>query len=225
MKNTLTVLLVLLTALLSACGPARMTAEQIAGTSVVMAQTIVAETAAAQPSATNTAAPPSATPESTATDTFTESPTPQPSETPTPTPTFDYRNPNQLFNYYIVPDENGEIGCSTNVAKVGIGVLPSGDPETDIRATLLSLFGPKDRIIFGLYNPLYGSNLTITGIEFKSGEWHVYTTGSLPRGEQSCTWDQMRVVINATIRNIPGDFSVEVNYNNHAMNDYLTSDR
>jgi hypothetical protein len=225
MKKFSLVCLLISISTLAACGPARLSDAEIAGTSAVIAAEWVAETAAAQPTATFTGVPPSETPAPSDTAVPSDTFTPIPTDTPSPTATFDYRSPNQLFNYYIVPEDDGTVGCSTNVAKVGIGQLPTGDPETDILAVVGALFAPKNRFVFGLYNPMYGSNVQVTGIEIVDGEYRVYTEGTLVRGEQGCTWDQLRTVINATIKNIPGGWQVEVRYKNHAINDYLTSDR
>lgn len=222
-----------LLSLLAACGPAPINPADLESTVQAVAETIVAETSAALPTTTLPPTPTATATTPAATATPSNTPTPPPSDTPTatqtltPSPTFDYKDPNQLFNYYVVPNADGVVECGANLAKIGIGILPTGDPVTDIRLTLQTLFAPKAQWVYGLYNPMYGSNISITDIQWNDElkEYWVYTTGSLIRGEQSCQWDFLRNQINYTIKNIPGVEGVEVRFNKHAINDVLTSDR
>lgn len=207
--------------LLSACSTGK--DEQSAFASAVA----IAATSLVQ---TEEARPPSNTP--TITPSQTSSPTPIPSQTasatasPSPAPTLGASN--IYLNVYVLPsNSDGPIGCGENLVALSTGVLPTGDPVSDVRVALERLFSLRVQYQYNTYNPLYSSSLIITSVQFEDefGEIVVRTTGNLNRGEKGCDWDRIRLMVRATTRAASGGESVEVRFNQHAFNDYVSSDR
>lgn len=205
--------------LLAACGPSLSPADQQA-TAQALAGTIIAQTQTAAPSNTATiTASPTQIPTNTAT------PTASPTPTTTATATLGYV-PGAMNVYLIAADANGPIGCGEQLVPLNIGILPSGDPVTDVRTVLQSLFGIRRQYLIGLYNPLYLSSLNIDRVELNSdaGEINVQLSGSLVRGEDHCTWDQIRRMGLATTSAVGGEFDVVMRYNQHLFEDYVSGD-
>jgi hypothetical protein len=178
-----------------------------------------------EPTATATESPtplPTETPTHTATATETSTPTETPTETPTAGPL-----EGALYYFFTAANADGPIGCGEELVSFSTGIVGSGDAITDVRIALERLFGAGVQYQFGAYNPLYGSSLIITSVQYEEefDEIVVRTTGNLNRGEKGCDWDRIRLVVRATVRGASGGESVEVRFNHHAFNDYVSSDR
>jgi hypothetical protein len=182
------------------------------------------------PEATATVVLPSATitesPTATSTETATATKTATPSETPTETPT-DGPLAGALYYFFTAADTDGPVGCGEDLVSFSTGIVGTGDAATDVRIALERLFNAGVKYQFGAYNPLYGSSLIITSVQYEEefDEIVVRTTGNLNRGEKGCDWDRIRLVVRATVRGASGGESVEVRFNHHAFNDYVSSDR
>lgn len=206
--------------LLSACNSAK--DEQSAfASAVAIAATSLVQTEEARPSNTSTITP-----------SQTSSPTPIPSQTasatPSPTSAPTLGASNIYLNVYVLPsNSDGPVGCGENLVALSTGVLPTGDLVTDVRVALERLFSLRVQYQYNTYNPLYSSSLIITSVQFEDefGEIVVRTTGNLNRGEKGCDWDRIRLMVRATTRAASGGQSVEVRFNQHAFNDYVSSDR
>ena len=178
-----------------------------------------------EPSATLTESP-TATASETATATETSTATETPSETPSETPT-DGPLEGALYYFFTAANADGPIGCGEDLVSFSTGVVGTGDAATDVGIALGRLFNAGVQYQFGAYNPLYGSSLIITSIQYEEefDEIVVRTTGNLNRGEKGCDWDRIRLVVRATVRGASGGESVEVRFNHHAFNDVVSSDR
>jgi hypothetical protein len=170
---------------------------------------------------------PSDTPTQTATATPfpTETPTVTPTNTSTPVPTLG--SSDIYLNIYFIPSNaDGPIGCGEELVALSTGILPTGDAITDVRVALEKLFSVRVQYQYGTYNPLYSSSLIITSVQFEDefDEIVARTTGNLNRGEKGCDWGRIRLMVRATTKAASGGQSVEVRFNQHAFNDYVSSD-
>jgi hypothetical protein len=132
-----------------------------------------------------------------------------------------------MLMYFIPLNDEGEPdGCGSQLVGVNTGLLPTGDAAVDAPAALARLFGVRQQYLIGLYNPLYGSNISIdsAGYEAAYGEVVIHTSGNISRGEDKCDWDRIRAMVKATLRNASPDQSVEVRFNGHAFNDIVSGD-
>lgn len=132
-----------------------------------------------------------------------------------------------MYYYFVAADADGPIGCGEELIPFSTGILPTGDVSTDVRTVLERLFAAKVQYQYGAYNPLYISNLIIESSQYEEAfdEIVVRTTGNLNKGEKGCEWDRIRLVVRATVRAAANGESVEVRFNQHAFNDYVSSDR
>ncbi len=215
---------------LGACnsGGSALSPEDARATAVLLAQTMVVGTSGAASTATALARPSDTPLPPTNTATLTPTITLSPTATETATATsFAGHSPNELRNYYLIADDGGPVGCGDTLAYVYIGILPSGDIETDVRVTLEALFRPKGQYPFGLYNPLWASNITIQSVTYNpaTGTALVDSTGDVGRGDPGCEWDRIRVQVNTTASHIPGPGDVEIKLNGRPFNDWVSSDR
>ena len=210
--------------LLTGCSGASLD-ELALATAQSLAGTYIAKTQMAEPTETSTPTP-SGTPTPTYTATLTYTPTSSPTATPRPT----LGSSSIYLNYYLIPaTADGPTGCGEETVAFSTGVLPSGDPSTDVRAALERLFNLGIQYQYGAYNPLYESQLIITSVQYEDefGEIVARTTGNLVRGEKGCQWDMIRNIVRDTVNNAAkgSSFSVNVSFNGHAFNDLVSSDR
>ncbi len=185
---------------------------------------LATETLQASPSNTASSTP-SQTASPSATPSFTPTPSPTETETTTSVPTLG--SSNIYLNIYVLPaNADGPVGCGEDLIALSTGILPSGDAITDVRVALERLFSLRVQYQYGTYNPLYSSSLIITSVQFEDefDEIVVRTTGNLNRGEKGCDWDRIRLMVKATTKKASGGQSVEVRFNSHAFNDYVSGD-
>lgn len=161
-----------------------------------------------------TAVPPSLTPtETLVPPTFTATPSPsplptdtvEPSATPTntplpPTPSGE----NAIYIYLVQLGTGGSTGCGDSLVKVNTGRPRSGDVAADIATALRSLL-VKSPTIAGLYNPVYLSNMSVTGVDYKisSKSVTVNLSGTYVRSGDRCDDGRVRDQIWTTIRQFP----------------------
>ena len=230
MQVRIFIAVVILALLLSACGgEPTLAPEEMAGTALVLGETIVAGTSTAVALlATDTPIPPTATftPTVTQTPTFTLSPTITETPTISPVPGTDTPVPGtmEIYFVYLNPTEDDE--CGYSLVPVSIGVLPSGDPQADVATVLGRLFSTGVKYVGGLYNPLYASTVQVDSVSYDSAnqEILVQASGPLIRVED-CDWTYIRGQVNTTVNRIPGVSQVEIKLNGHAFNDLVSTDK
>ncbi len=101
-------------------------------------------------------------------------------DTTTPSPTPGNLAPVDLIVYLAAPDSGGPTGCGSTLIPVTRGTLPAMTVEQQITRALQELFSIKEQFVgqSGLYNALYQSNLSVTGVTVDtSGQATVQLSG------------------------------------------------
>lgn len=188
-----------------------------------------------------TQAPPTRLPSSpAATATLTPSMTPSPTRTPTPTqtltlthtasPTYTSVPESELKSgivvYLIFTGEGAEGSCMGYTVPVPTGIYPSGDVKKDVAVALNYLFSIGVQYSGNLYNPLFRSRLTVSGVDFKksSNDITVYLTGSFSKPKTDCDKRLYRAQVWDTIRQFPEVKRAHVWVGNLKLGDLLAVD-
>jgi hypothetical protein len=202
-----------------------LSSEDQKSSAVAIAATMIYQTSeAAAP--TTTSPPVTLLPTETKTQmpTLTLSPTITLTQTETSIPPTTTPIPGTLEVFYVYFNKTEEDPCGHYLIPASIGVLPSGDPQTDVATVLGRLFNTKVMYVSGLYNPLYASTLQITNVSYDitNNEILVQTSGSLVKMEV-CDATYIKSQVNTTLRNIPGVQRVEIKVNGTPLNDLISS--
>lgn len=201
-------------------------------------------TATTQPTATPL--PPTDTPEPTATATSTatftptsaptetaapsDTPSPTPTETPTPAPVSSGGGvaavEDPILMYFVSLGDSGPIACGDYIIGVSTGVSRSNDVERDITIALEKLFSYNQKMEFGLYNPLYLSNLRLDKVDFQSGGGlvNVYLRGKYVRPEDKCDNLRVKAQVWTTIRQFRAVKATNIYLNRVPFGDLVSND-
>ncbi len=222
--------------LLAGCAPAVNT------TPIALSPTNPPATATTPP--TETPLPPTDTPEPTATltatatytplptetDLPTDTPSPTPSETPTPAPVSGGGGvaavEDPILMYFISLSDTGPVACGDYVIGVSTGVSRSNDPERDITIALEKLFSYSEEYEFGLYNPLFRSNIRLDKVDFQTGGGlvNVYLRGKYIRPEDKCDNLRVKVQVWTTIRQLRAVKTTNIYLNRVPFGDLVSND-
>jgi hypothetical protein len=129
-----------------------------------------------------------------------------------------------VYFYLVQTNTGGPIACGASLIKVNTGLARTGDNATDIAAALRRLL-VKAKYMVGLYNPVYLSNMSVTGVNFNpdTGLATVDLAGSYVRSGDSCDDGQVHDQIWTTIRQFPGVKGVLVRLNGNLLGDILST--
>lgn len=194
--------------------------------------------------------PPTATEEPTATATLVPTNTPSPSSTPSSTPTetntptetatetlvpptmdpnaqVSYASGGDVFTYLIALNTGGPIGCGDSAIAISAGSPSGNDIEANVRKGLEKLFSIKDKFIYGLYNPLYSSNIRVESVNYESGSGSIdiFLRGTYNPSGDDCDNRRVREQVWLTVRQFRGITSTTIFLNRVPFGDRLSNDR
>lgn len=212
------ILSILSVVLLTGCSMFGISEEEKYATAVVIAQTAIAETAAAIPTDTPL---PTATATATETPTITPTATDIYTATPTIAPTVDISN--SLAYFFLDIDEEDKSGCTYEARAFYIGINRTDDPVADITIALNQLFSFHSTSVYGLSNPLGESSLDAGTVTMTSNNSvNVNIRGNLVRPPKGCTWTQMLTQIQTTARYAAKGYTVSFQYEGKPLKDFLS---
>jgi hypothetical protein len=214
--------IILVLIILTACTgtPQGLSQESIQETAAVMAQTIIAETAAALPTDTAIPATATITPTETLLPTATETLIPTLPPPPTVTPTVDLT---QLLRFYVLrEDGDGPVGCGDTPIALYSGYYKSDDVLTDIRLAMTALLANKSLYIGSFLNPISKSSLQVGDVRWVDSNIYVELVGNLVRGDERCVWNQLLTQLQYTARGAAQGNTINVRINGGPVKDYLS---
>lgn len=193
------------------------------------------------PVPTDTPIPP--TPTATATATLTASPTstssPSPTNTMTHTPTNTPTSPpssggtgggsveDPIRIYFVQPPVGGAEDCGAVAIGVGIGKSRSNDISKDAEIALAELFNHKSEYVFGLYNPLFRSNIKVSDVDFNrsSGLITVNLRGTYKKPQDDCDNLRVKAQVWSTAKQFRGVKVTNIYLNGIPFGDRVSNDK
>jgi hypothetical protein len=128
--------------------------------------------------------------------------------------------------YFISLGDGGPVACGDYLIGVSTGVSRSKDPERDITIALEKLFSYSQKYEFGLYNPLYLSNIRLDKVDFRSGGGlvNVYLRGKYVRPEDKCDNLRVKAQVWTTIRQFRAVKATNIYLNRVPFGDLVSND-
>ncbi len=158
---------------------------------------------------TETPLPPSPTPiPPTATFTFTPPPTlePKPTDTvipPSPSPT---ASGTEAIYFYVLQleNQNTKICGGEKPVAINTGIYRTNDPEQDVTVALQRLFSYKMEYFGTLYNPIFRSSFSVSGVSRDSaGTLNVELGGEFVKSDNKCDGARVRLQVVTTCKQFP----------------------
>lgn len=189
-------------------------------------ETPVPPSATPEPTATATPEPPTATPQPTETTVPTETPTETPTAAAAPAGGGVAAVEDPILMYFISENDNGPVACGDFIIGVSTGVSRSKDTGADIQLALERLFAQPGEYAFGLYNPLFRSNIRVDEVEFTSsnGLAQVYLRGKYVRPQDKCDNLRVKAQVWTTVRQFRGVKMTNIYLNRVPFGDLVSND-
>lgn len=193
------------------------------------------------PLPTDTPVPP--TPTATETPTITASSTstssPSPTITLTHTPTYTLTPPpssggtgggsveDPIRIYFVQPPVGGAEGCGEVAIGVGIGQSRSNEISKDAEIALANLFSYKSEYVFGLYNPLFRSNIKVSSVDFSRSSGHITVNlrGTYKKPQDDCDNLRVKAQVWSTAKQFRGVKTTNIYLNGIPFGDRVSNDK
>lgn len=230
----ISLLLILLLAVVSGC--ATKTPEP---TPIPPTPTDVTPTITPQPTDTPVPPTPTATETPTITASSTSTSSPLPTNTLTHTPTYTSTSPpssgdtgggsveDPIKIYFVQPPVGGAEDCGAVAIGVGIGQSRSNEISKDAEIALAQLFSYKSEYVFGLYNPLFRSNIKVSDVDFNrsSGLITVNLKGTYKKPQDDCDNLRVKAQVWSTAKQFRGVKVTNIYLNGKPFGDRVSNDK